>query len=684
VLLNFGDTVELRVFVDYVAARTRTNFVYDDQLVGSVMLRTPKEVPVSALRSILESLLEFKGLTLVPSPEGFTKVVPIATAASKPTPFFGPDEADRLPDEDVIVTQVIEVKHADLNSVLSALQPILSGVTVSAPAAAATPAYMSTLGPAAGAARVTMATRPTAVGSKIIAVPQHNMLVVTDYAPNVRRLVKLVQTLDVETPQARLELIPLQFIRAEDYAPKILNYVQARYAQAGLQARVAPVVDYDARLNTLIVVALAEDLDAVHSLLADLDVAGLEQERPYRIIRLKNSSAEELLGTLQAVMAAQEKAPVTGAPTATTPETVYPAKPPPPASAAPATTPTPAAGAPAGRTSAPTVVAGTHITAVANKHTNAIILIGPPDEQEVLSAIIEALDVRRPQVMVEALVVEVDASRTLDIGVELSHLTGLAGNRVGGFTSFGFSTFNPNTGAVELGAATGLTGFLVLDSNVTALVNLFLEKVQGKIVSRPRTLVNDNESAAFVSEREEPFVQISALASNTTTTSFGGYEKAGTTLKITPHISEADYLQLEIDVILSAFQGKGTAATPPPRVTNNIQSKVTVPDNCTVLLGGLNRTDQTKTVDKVPLLGDIPILGFLFRHDVNVDTDSILYVFVKARIARAEDFSDLLKLSREASEQVLRQQNAQQPAKRQLPLDQDIYESPAFRPEVDP
>jgi type II secretory pathway component GspD/PulD (secretin) len=119
-------------------------------------------------------------------------------------------------------------------------------------------------------------------------------------------------------------------------------------------------------------------------------------------------------------------------------------------------------------------------------------------------------------------------------------------------------------------------------------------------------------------------------------------------------------------------------------VRNNVQSNVTVPDNCTVLLGGLNVANQRQTVRKVPLLGDIPILGFFFRRDINVDSQGVLYIFVKARIARAEDFSDLLKLSREASEQVLRQQNAQRPAKQQLPLDQDIYESPAFQPEVDP
>ncbi len=663
VLLSFGDPVELRLFVDYVAERTGKNFIYDETLVGTVILRAPEEVPVGALYSILESALELKGWTLVPSPQGFVKVVPAAVAATKPTLFFGPDEAGKLPDEDVIVTQVIEVKYADPTSVLNALQPILSGAAARPAARLLRPTVPGRL------ARPLAVRRPTAMPSNIIAMPERRLLIVTDYAPNVRHIVKLVQALDREAPSAELDLIPLQFIRAEEYAPKILNYMQARYTQAGLQARVAPLVDYDPRLNTLIVVALAEDLDAVHALIADLDVEAPEAERPYRIIRLKNSNAEEMLETLKEVMAGQEKAPLTGQLTTPAPTLAAPGTPGPAASTS-TTTPIGA-----------TPIAGTHVTAIAHKHTNSIILVGPPDEQEVLAAIVESLDIRRPQVMIEALIVEVDASKTLDIGVELAHLQPLSGTRVGGATSFGFSAIDFTEGTVGITTAGGLTGFLILDGDVTAIINLLQEKVDGRIVSRPRTLVNDNEPAEFVSQRMEPYAVIGELGADTTTVSFGGYAEAGTTLQITPHISEADYLQLEIYVELSAFQGTGA---PPPKTLDYVRSKVTVPDNCTVLLGGLNRTRETITERKVPLLGDIPLLGFLFRRDINVESEITLYVFIKARIARDEDFSDLKALAVEASQMLLKQQNLLRDRDEQLPLDQDVYESPAFRPEIEP
>lgn len=669
VQLNFGDTVDLRVFVDYVAARTGRNFIYDESLVGAVTLRAPTEVPVTALYGVLESVLEFKGWSLVAAPEGFIKVVPAGVAATKPTPFFGPEEMGKLPDADVIVTQVVKLKYAEPAAVLASLQPILSGTSVTGrptlrvPTAARRPT----------AARPAFPTATTALGGRMVAVPEHRLIIITDYAPNVRRIVRLIQTLDREAPAAEMDLIPLQYIRAEEYAPKILNYLQARYGQAGRPVPVAPLVDYDSRLNTLIVVASADDLDAVHALIADLDVEVPEEARRYRIIRLKNSSAEEMLATLQEVMAAQAQGP-TGARLTTGP------KPPPRAPGAPG--PAAPGASTAGRGGSP--ISGTRVTAIADKHTNAIILIGPREEQEVLAAIIESLDTRRPQVLIEALIVEVDTDRILDIGLELAHLQPLRGTRVGGVSTFGFTTANITGGTVEIAPAAGLTGFLILDSQVTALLNLFQQKGLGKIVSRPRALVNDNESATFISEREEPFIQVSNLGADTTTVSFGGYEKAGTTLEITPHISEADYLQLEIRLVLSAFQGEGTVNAPPPRVTNNVYSKVTVPDNRTVLLGGLTRTDERKTVQKVPLLGDLPLLGWLFRRDTVTKSEATLYVFIKSRIAREEDFSDLQALAEEASQTLLQQENLLRDPAEQVPTDEDVYQSPAFRPEIEP
>src|SRR5690606_748390 len=119
---------------------------------------------------------------------------------------------------------------------------------------------------------------------------------------------------------------------------------------------------------------------------------------------------------------------------------------------------------------------------------------------------------------------------------------------------------------------------------------------------------------------EQPTTSINA--SNTvSTTSFGGYQSAGTTITLTPHISEGDHLQLEYAIVLSTFGAGATSdGIPPPRQTNTIQSQVTVPDGSMIIVGGLNRTDIRKTVDAIPFLGKIPILGYLFGSHANVDS----------------------------------------------------------------
>jgi len=336
-----------------------------------------------------------------------------------------------------------------------------------------------------------------------------------------------------------------------------------------------------------------------------------------------------------------------------------------------------AAGAGAGSGSAMTGVVGSQVQAIANKHTNSLILVGPPREQAMLAAIIEQLDMRRPQVMIEALVVQVSRSQAFDVGVELLNLQR---GSVRGATNFGLSKIDFSGGTASVSASSGLTGFVISGGDIDAIVKLMAQKGNGRIVSRPRALVNDNEAAKFVSEAEEPYTQINAVGSNTTTSSFGGYETAGTYLDVTPHISEADYLQLDIHVKLSSFTGTAASdSAPPARHTDEVTSKVTIPDNSTILIGGLNRADASNSRTQVPILGSIPLLGQLFRRDTSSASQATLYVFIKTRIARAEDFSDLKGISGEASRQVITEENRTRREDKRLPVNQDLYDSPATR-----
>ncbi|MCP4711495.1 MAG: AMP-binding protein, partial [Planctomycetes bacterium] len=154
--------------------------------------------------------------------------------------------------------------------------------------------------------------------------------------------------------------------------------------------------------------------------------------------------------------------------------------------------------------------------------------------------------------------------------------------------------------------------------------------------------VNDNETGSITSERQEPTTTTTiSPGSDTPIVDFKDYVSAGTTLEITPHISESDFLQLEINLTVDSFEGEGTNNVPPPKSTNVINTLVTVPNGMTIILGGLTSQNDGLTENKVPLLGDIPILGALFRNVSRSESEGVLYVFVRAEIVRKPDFSDL-------------------------------------------
>jgi general secretion pathway protein D len=156
--------------------------------------------------------------------------------------------------------------------------------------------------------------------------------------------------------------------------------------------------------------------------------------------------------------------------------------------------------------------------------------------------------------------------------------------------------------------------------------------------------VNDNATGTLTSVAESPFTSVNA-SDTVATTSFAGYASAGTTVSVTPHISEDDYLRLIYSLTLNSFTGAGAGGVPPPRQTNAIDSEVVVPDGYTVIVGGLKRQDITETVQKIPLLGDIPVLEHLFRNTTLTQVDSALFVFIRPVILRDDLFLDLKYLS---------------------------------------
>lgn len=258
----------------------------------------------------------------------------------------------------------------------------------------------------------------------------------------------------------------------------------------------------------------------------------------------------------------------------------------------------------------------------ADTNTNTIIVVAPPNIQRVYEHLIHMLDQRRPQVMIEVTLLTLDTTGGYSLGVEFGGNISLSmganskDDKLVLFSSFGLSTPDVNTGSLALKPGVGLNGSLVSPDTLNMIIRAVATSGRAKVLSAPRILVNDNSSATLSSVSEAPFTSINA-SETVSTTSFAGYASAGTTIAITPHISEGDHLQLKYSITLNSFEGEGSKGVPPPRQTNSLNSEVTIPDGHAIIVGGLTREDVAETEKKIPFLGDIPYLGNLFKLQEN-------------------------------------------------------------------
>ena len=273
--------------------------------------------------------------------------------------------------------------------------------------------------------------------------------------------------------------------------------------------------------------------------------------------------------------------------------------------------------------------------------------MGEPTALAQLEALLPSLDVCQPQVMLEAFLVSLSDSQSLNFGVELERL------RVGSDTFVRLSSLFGLSGASGSGAgqtrtvgdSAGFTG-AVLDPGDFAVVVRALENLNnGRSLSSPKILVTNNEQATFNAVLQQPFA--STNASNTvSTTSFGGTQDAGTTISVRPRIAQGDHLSLTYSVSLSSFTGSASdPRLPPPRQQNSVQSVATIPDGHTVVVGGLEVTTEGRNTSQVPLVGDIPLVGELFKSRSRTSSRTRFFVFLRAGVLRQRSLEDLRHVS---------------------------------------
>lgn len=622
ITLNFPDNVPLKVLVDYVAGRLGWNVLYDDTAVAPrVTLRVATKLQESDLPGLLETVLRSKGQTIVDAGNGFKRIVPLAGAAGN----------NQQAGVAGVITQVFRLTASEPAAVEPVIKPMLTS------------------------------------GGTLVSLAESRLLVVTDTAATITRVAEMIRRVDVPSRDVTIKLIPVMHAEVGALSKQLSTLLNAHLRATKGQAAPAEGaaepssglidVSFDPRTNQILLVAPGELATMAVAIVKQLDVPVTETQSPVRFYKLANATAVDVLATIQSLGGGAPPAgndnrsnlPFTSGVTAipdrlssTNPPLATPSSPMTPAAAETASLPRRSEAARA-LDSAPSsvreAIRGKPAQVTADPNTNTIIVIAEPAVQQLYEQLIRAMDKRRPQVLIEATIVTIDTTDNFELGVELG--SNFGGDNVISFSSFGLSTPDPANGQLAIVPGTGFNGTLINSNVASAVVRALAQSSRARVQSAPRILVNDNASGQLQSVAEQPFTSVNA--SNTvSTTSFAGYAEAGTQITVTPHISEADYLQLDYDVTLSSFTSQGTlGGVPPSRQRDAVNSRVTIPDGTTIIVGGLNRRNFLRTKDAVPFLGDIPVLEYLFSRNVVLNRETTLFVFIRPVILRDDKFEDL-------------------------------------------
>ncbi len=620
VTLNFVNT-DIEAVATAIGQVTKRNFLIDPRVKGTVNIVSSRPVPASAVYDIFLSALRLQGFAAVES-DGVTKIMLEADAKL----HLNRVTARSASGGDRLLTQIYALKYASANQLVPVLRPIISPANT------------------------------------IVAYPSNNSLVITDYASNLRRIDLIVDALD-RPGAGEPVVIPLRYAAAAEMAQTLGRLLSDGPAATGAQATggdaaTRVIIVPDARTNSLVVRSEnPERVARVQAIVSQLDVP-TGAAGNIHVIYLKNAEATRVAQTLRAILSGEAHVgTVTAAP-------------PPPGSGAPAP-----GSAPLQQASAAPIGGG---GIVADPASNAVIISAPDAIVAHLKAVIAKLDVRRAQVYVEALIVELTADRAAEFGVQWQAINDLTGNstRAFGGTNFGArgsganiidASVNPgNVGpGINIGVVRGqitLPGIGTI-ANLGALARALATDTNANILSTPNLLTLDNEEAKIVIGQNVPFItgQYAQTGSATTATPFQTIERrdVGLTLRIRPQISEGGAVRLQIFQEVSSVQNLTNTAGV---ITNKraVESTVLVDDGQIVALGGLVQDSTSAGVDKVPLLGDIPLLGGLFRYDTRKQSKTNLMVFLRPLVMR--DSTAYGGVTTERYRQLLGEQEKSQPA----------------------
>jgi general secretion pathway protein D len=664
VQLDFTD-VELPVVIDTMARLSGDNYIYDDRVRGRVTIVSPTKMSVDQAVAVFESVLQVKGFTRVRLNEDTWKILPIRESKESPIETFRESEA--MPASDRFVTRLISLKYIDAQAIAETLKPLVSK------------------------------------DASMVAYPPTNTVILSDSASNITRILDLISSIDVETYKEELAVIKVTHADAATLADQLSQIfgaevsdtsqgaggVGAARARArrpvgqvpGQTPEMTPAdhvrVITDARTNSLIVLSARARLEEIRRVVAKLDVEVSGGGRIH-VYYLKHADAEELSQTLNALISGQAVPSSSGGGASRSGRTGV---------ANVAAQAAAAASNPAIRSAITELAEGVSITA--DPPTNSLVIQASQEGYQTVKTVIDKLDRERPQVLVEALIMEVDVSDKEDLG--FSGLVRILDEdkgafAVGSLTDSPLGPFSPGSSGtdddddddgddpgdedpparLDLDTAQALLAPLLAGADPASFITVASVKagstlIQGvirasatvngtNILSAPNILTADNEEAEIkvganipiISNRVQSASGINDATGDDLATSVNvERQDIGVTLRVTPQISEGDAVRMEIFQEITAVNAALSAVTGRPEdvgvalSSRKVENTVVVSNHQTVVIGGLIQNDYRDNENKIPWLGDIPFLGWLFKTTSKEVQKTNLLVFLTPHIVRS-------------------------------------------------
>jgi len=580
------DQVDIRVMLKTITDITGINFIVDDSIRGTVTMMSPTKIHLGEIYEVLESILDVQGYAAVPAGSG--NLVKIVPRAEA-------------------VKRNLQVRIGSNPSEIPKNDSLVTQIIRLK--------Y-------ADATEVSQIVKPLlTTGLHMATYPRTNSILVTDTSSNIHHIAKIIHNLDVPGSQEQVTLIGLSYASAEvlsEQITRIMDKSKAISSQPG-RSRTTPTIETgikilsDVRTNSLIVVANAQDTDTIERLAKQLDTQRPRGTNNVHVVYLRNAQATD---TAQSLTGALANMRIAGA-----------------------------------------IEGAQNVQVTADEGTNALIITASAQDFEVIAEIIEKLDIVREQVLVEMLIMEVSEDSLKEIGIDWATLDEAVVNSV---RFFGATNFGPRvdfvSGDLE-GLAVGMWKGAGTDARIGAILHALQKQSDVNILSTPHITTSNHNKAKIIVGENRAFTMQSRITEATdpitpTVIKTFEYKDVGISLEITPHISQGGFVRLEINSEFTKLIEDVTAPSTDTPTTAKRQAETIVSMNSgsTVVIGGLIRDDKTTIEKKIPVVGDLPLVGGLFRYQKDQLQKTNLLIFITPYILSSQE--DLEQISEKKKQEM--------------------------------